>query len=78
MIRPTGVLTRRIGASRKSMQDRFSESEVSVNPYPALSVDRTIMTKTICRPERKGKTAAKPVKVEAHTRSKPKPIKGGC
>jgi hypothetical protein len=36
------------------------------------------MAKIECRPERKGKIAPKPVKVAAHTRSAPKPIKGGC
>jgi hypothetical protein len=36
------------------------------------------MAKTICRPERKGKTAPKPVKVVAHKRSAPKAIGKGC
>lgn len=37
------------------------------------------MAKTKCRPERVDKKASeKSVKVEAHKRSKPKPIKKGC
>jgi hypothetical protein len=36
------------------------------------------MAKTVCRPERKRKGGPKTVRVDAHVRSKPKPIGKGC
>jgi hypothetical protein len=36
------------------------------------------MAKTICRPERKGKSGPKTVRISGHVRSKPKPIGKGC
>jgi hypothetical protein len=36
------------------------------------------MAKTICRPERKGKSGPETVRVASHGRSKPKPIGKGC
>jgi hypothetical protein len=36
------------------------------------------MAKTVCRPERKGKSGPKKVTVAAHSRTPPKKIQKGC
>jgi len=45
--------------------------------HPAPEENRQ-MTKTICRPERKGKPGPKTVRVTPHTRTTPKPIRKDC